>query len=269
MLSKLTAALAFVGFVAGQVPIPNRPDGFPLGGAAGAPIVLESFFDLLCPDSRAAWPVIQQVVQHYASNLHFRLHTFPLPYHTWSFIANQGAHYVGTSNSTAAYAWTEAVFAAQESFGNSATSGQTRDQVIASFAALAEKNAITTSDLMTNGLNDPNVDWNTRVSWKYGCSRSVSGTPSFLVNGVAVQADPSWSLSQWQSVLDPLIASLEKKTSQQHHHHRHRPGKHNKKDIGEADATCPTGEPLCQYLPGKYECCKPGENCIPNVGCRC
>jgi len=36
-----------------------------------------------------------------------------------------------------------------------------------------------------------------------------------------------------------------------------------------ADKTCPKGEPRCEYLPGKVECCFPGESCIPKVGCRC
>ena len=37
----------------------------------------------------------------------------------------------------------------------------------------------------------------------------------------------------------------------------------------QAGTTCPAGEPACVFLPGKQECCFPGEMCIPNVGCRC
>lgn len=33
--------------------------------------------------------------------------------------------------------------------------------------------------------------------------------------------------------------------------------------------TCPNNEKQCDYAPGKFECCLPGEGCIPNVGCRC
>jgi len=36
-----------------------------------------------------------------------------------------------------------------------------------------------------------------------------------------------------------------------------------------AVTSCPKGEPRCEYLPGKVECCTPGESCIPKVGCRC
>jgi hypothetical protein len=41
---------------------------------------------------------------------------------------------------------------------------------------------------------------------QYGCSRGVVGTPTFLVNGVAVAgADESWSVDEWAKVLDPIM----------------------------------------------------------------
>ena len=36
-----------------------------------------------------------------------------------------------------------------------------------------------------------------------------------------------------------------------------------------ADPTCPDGQFLCKYLPGKSQCCTKGESCVTNVGCRC
>lgn len=41
------------------------------------------FADLLCPDCLADFPVIQSVAAHYGpQKLQWRLHFFPLPYHT-------------------------------------------------------------------------------------------------------------------------------------------------------------------------------------------
>jgi hypothetical protein len=31
--------------------------------------------------------------------------------------------------------------------------------------------------------------------------RTVSGTPSFFLNGVSIDADPAWTLADWQQVL--------------------------------------------------------------------
>jgi hypothetical protein len=30
--------------------------------------------------------------------------------------------------------------------------------------------------------------------------RTVSGTPSFFLNGISIDADPSWKLADWQQV---------------------------------------------------------------------
>lgn len=45
------------------------------------------------------------------------------------------------------------------------------------------------------------------IAWKYACSRYTTGTPNFLVNGLPVAADPSWTLAQWQQLLDPLYSA--------------------------------------------------------------
>ena len=38
---------------------------------------------------------------------------------------------------------------------------------------------------------------------------------------------------------------------------------------GPDNVQCPPGKDTCNFAPGKSECCKTGEFCIPNVGCRC
>ena len=56
---------------------------------------------------------------------------------------------------------------------------------------------------MAYGSDD---DQATRASWKYGASRGVTGTPTFLLNGVTVaDATPSWTLDDWTKVIDPLL----------------------------------------------------------------
>lgn len=240
----------FLGLVCvsmAQIPIPRRPDGFAMGGPADSPIVLEVFFDLLCPDCAATWPTMKSVVRAYGNNLHFIMHTFPLPYHTWGFMAAQGAHVVNQYNSSATFGWVDVMFQYQAQYWNGATTNIPSASVAKNLGLLADQSGAMPYDLFMKGLSDDDLNMETRISWKYGCSRTVSGTPTFLVNGVSVQADPSWSLSQWQQLLNPLLPN----------------GFTN--DL----MTCPSGEDTCQYLPGKFECCLPGEGCIPNVGCRC
>jgi protein-disulfide isomerase len=233
-----------LGLATAQVPIPNRPLGFIYGEADRASVVLDCFFDLLCPDSKAAWPAVKQVAKHYGpGNLQVRLQPFPLPYHRNAYYASQGIHVIAASNASAVYTWLEAVFAAQEDFSNQRTAELTATQVIQMFGELAHKSVGMPATDFVAGINNPSTDYDTRTGWKYACSRTVSGTPTFLLNGVQVAANPSWSQSEWQQLLDPLFQT--------------------------SRITCPPEKPKCEYLPGKFECCLSGEGCIPNVGCRC
>ena len=33
----------------------------------------------------------------------------------------------------------------------------------------------------------------------------ISGTPTYLINDVIVDADPTWTVADWQKVIDPLL----------------------------------------------------------------
>ena len=37
----------------------------------------------------------------------------------------------------------------------------------------------------------------TRYSWKYGCSRGISGAPIYLANGVVVDGSEAWGVKEW------------------------------------------------------------------------
>eukprot|EP00742_Colponemidia_sp_Colp-10_P004023 GILJ01004291.1.p1 GENE.GILJ01004291.1~~GILJ01004291.1.p1 ORF type:complete len:266 (-),score=26.78 GILJ01004291.1:164-961(-) len=265
-MARLTSFVLFLGLttVFAQIPIPNRYDGF-ASGNGDAPLLVEMFIDPLCPDSKAAWPAIKEVLASYGPDrLRFYLHLFPLPYHRNSFMASQTFHPVADVNSALAFQWADIMFENQDAFSNGATSSLTPPQVIDKLAALGDSVGVA-KDKIATALTDPSVDWATRVSWKYACSRGVAGTPSYLVNGVAVNADTNWTLADWKSLLDPLYTA---KLTQASHTFCNRAVMNSYRGLVSAD-TCPSGQEVCKYLPGKTECCTKGESCIPNVGCRC
>jgi len=246
-----------IGFVTptAQVPIPmGGYDGFKRGNA-DAPIQFELFADLKCPDCKAVWPTVKAVADAYGpATMRLTLHAFPLPYHTWAFHLAQSAFVVHKSNSSALFDWVDVVFANQDNFDNSVD--RTAAQVVSGLESLAVNAKLLPKGIMSTGMADSSQNELSRVSWKYGCSRGVTGTPSFLINGVAVAASLTWSVADWKTVLDPLVpASIRA------------PPKTSLKAGGLQD--CKNGTKFCEYLPGKTECCTPGENCIPNVGCRC
>jgi len=259
-----------------QIPIPNRYDGFGLGDV-DAPILFEAFFDLLCPDCAGAWPNIKDVVNHYNpspndSKMRFILHTFPLPYHHNAFYASQGAHVVNAGAQPLFWKYVDALFENQATFWDDATSGTTPDDLKASMATVVESAIGFNHGQFLNGLANDTLNMDTRISWKYGCSRGVAWTPAFFVNGISVVADPSWTLADWRTILDPLISAG-------------RPSFHQHSKLGKCSTgvaihreihpvrdtvrDCPPGQFSCPYKPGKTQCCLNGEHCIPNVGCRC
>ena len=170
-LSILLALCAFASLTIAQLPIPNRPDGYALSPAAPAtaPVVLEAFFDVLCPDSKAAWPIVQQVLSTYPDTVYFLLHTFPLPYHTWAFIANEGVHVIDAltgGNLTAVRAYTDLLFNIQESYYNNNTldlsPSDVYDKLASDVAELYADSGTFRKRLAASGGSN----METRISWK-------------------------------------------------------------------------------------------------------
>ena len=209
MLSLLSLAV-----VVAATPIPTGGyDGYWSPPSTPEKVNLEIFTDLLCDDCKAAWPTMTAVRAHYNSSLIFGLHVFPLPYHRNAFYAAQAARALKslTQSDAAVWKWAGQLYGDaepnQNAFLNDATANMTGDAVIAAFASLATRVAGTSAvDFV------PKMQWGTkedgaaRASWKYGASRGVTGTPTFLLNGVAVaDATPSWTLDDWTKVIDPLL----------------------------------------------------------------
>lgn len=152
---RILLALGLAAVASAQYPIPPRYDGYAKGDPS-APIFLEGFLDLMCPDSKASWPTVKKVISYYGpSKLRFDFHVFPLPC-TWrprgldaatvfcsltpapdhwaSYLANEGTHVLAATNASAVWPWIDAVFANQDSFGNDAIANNSFNKVRLPFA---------------------------------------------------------------------------------------------------------------------------------------
>lgn len=64
------------------------------------------------------------------------------------------------------------------------------------------------------GYGGTDADSDARVSWKYTCTRTMSGTPMYTLNGVPFDAANSeWDFDDWFKVIDPLVQANKKKQS--------------------------------------------------------
>ena len=95
MLSTVVC-FAFIAAVSATIvpPIPTLSEDqgirYPLNATSRGKVKIEAFIELLCPDSRAAYPVLKRVAEHYGEeNVELVFHQMTLPYHRNAFIATQ------------------------------------------------------------------------------------------------------------------------------------------------------------------------------------
>ncbi|KAF5767302.1 putative thioredoxin-like protein [Helianthus annuus] len=190
--------------------IPSRYDGFVYRkrAASTATVLIEAFYDPVCPDSRDSWPPLKQAVDHYGPTVvSLIVHTFPLPYHDNAFITSRALHIVNELNASATYHLLNAFFKHQERFYSEQTLNMSREAVldkVINFASSTLGNSMQSA--IKSGFNDSATGTKTRVSFKYGCSRGVFGTPFFFVNGFSIPFNDSEPINYngWRNIIDPL-----------------------------------------------------------------
>lgn len=204
MLSAGTLLLFALSIALAQIPVPSTYPGFSLGSPS-APVVIEMFYDILCPYCRKAWPHMEDVYRHYGStNVRMVFHTFPLPYHDNSYFANWASHSLAETSVDQALAFSPLVYAVQETLGSDITANLTRYEVKGKLVEIAYQGGLD-GQAVENGFKDPSVERKTRTAWDFACERGVWGTPTFYVNGVRAAAQSSWDLAKWREFLDPLL----------------------------------------------------------------
>ncbi|XP_064612834.1 uncharacterized protein LOC135476662 isoform X2 [Liolophura sinensis] len=175
-MKGILCAVIFIGIASGQsrVPIPATPLGHAYKGVpASAQIHIEFFIDLLCPDSKAAFPVLKQVGDHYGNSVRISTIQFPLPYHRNAFLAAMGVqvvHNMTNGNVNKVYEWMGLIFDNMDQFGGSVNYNVPENKTVGDFAALAGGMGLSTSHFADLLVNDGSMNMATRVDWKYGCT---------------------------------------------------------------------------------------------------
>ncbi|RID75192.1 hypothetical protein BRARA_B02249 [Brassica rapa] len=201
----------FIGTQAhAQLVPPARLDGFlyPPGRRVDPDtILIEAFFDPVCPDSRDAWPPLKQVFQRYGSRVALLLHLLPLPYHDNAYVSSRALHIVNALNANATFCLLEAFFEHQALFYNTQTQLLSRPDVVEKIVKLGTATLGNSyRHVLKSGFTDTISDRATRVSFKYSASRGVYGTPTFYVNGfVLSDAGSPLDFGGWRKVIDPLV----------------------------------------------------------------
>ncbi|XVE56205.1 hypothetical protein DITRI_Ditri03aG0219100 [Diplodiscus trichospermus] len=182
-------------------------------------IMIEAFYDPVCPDSRDSWPPLKQAIQHYGSRVSLTVHLLPLPYHDYAFATSRALHIVNLVNPSATFRLLDCFFEHQERFYNAQTSNMSKDAVVDEIIKFTTKTVGNSYySAIASGFNDSKTDLKTRVSFKYSASRGVFGTPTFYINGfVLPDSGSSIDYKAWRSFIDPLLVAQGKKIQDSPH----------------------------------------------------
>lgn len=201
-------------------------------GSVSPTILIEGFFDLLCPVSADAYNTYSKLADQYSNtNIEFRVHIHILPFHLNSYTVSEGVYYLASQNTTSnkhstVLDYIELIFHHQSEFYNPVTENLSQRQIIHQLAKLVDKHSIADIDEFESGLiNSGNsIDLIDRNNWKYIVSRGITSTPTFIINGVLTDIDSEWSIKQWNKLIEQLepvkqSKSDSKSESTNHHHH--------------------------------------------------
>jgi len=192
-----------------DIPISQEEYALQVGNRESG-IRVELFVDIACSDSKAAWTTLLETANYYKDSAVFLIHLFPLPYHTFSFLATQAIVYTW-ENYGVEYALEamNILFAKQDKIlvndENKAKSYTYFEDVIAKLVS-GKVPDMSLEDALA-GMNDDAIDQLTRAMWKYGAERGVYGAPNFFVNGIHLDTiDSESSFYDWQAILDPVVS---------------------------------------------------------------
>ncbi|BFZ18333.1 hypothetical protein BsWGS_21372 [Bradybaena similaris] len=194
----------------GQLSIPSRELGYVYStGQPDALVKIATYIDFTCPYSKIALPTLIQVADYFKQHeVQLKVHAFSLPFHRHSHTISKAANVLNVFKSpkqATVFDWITAAYDNIDYLTTSATFYESDDEVVSFLASLAHNvSGISTADFVS-GVHDANIDSLTRLEWKYGITRGVHATPSFTVNDIFVDADSSWTVSQWTSLINNLL----------------------------------------------------------------
>eukprot|EP00754_Rhynchopus_humris_P039743 Rhum_TRINITY_DN22849_c0_g1::Rhum_TRINITY_DN22849_c0_g1_i1::g.176232::m.176232 len=226
MALRTAALLGLVALTAAQAPIPTNPKqlGWKLGNQTtpeSAGVTVELWGDFQCPDTRDSWnnvivPLLKWVeAGSLPVTVYYR--PFPLPYHHNTYraalsavaatdiLATRGENTRASAFESVA---SQLLSAKQDKFQNAATANLTDPQIysevlwpIVQSAGLLASDKAAFLAAATARSNDLDL----RVSWKYGTSRAVTGTPVFALSSVISNSLADYDLAAWKAAIQARL----------------------------------------------------------------
>jgi protein-disulfide isomerase len=186
-------------------PVPSTPDGQVYGPGPNTNYTLDVFYDHLCPYSAEAFPTLYHFWINNQYWLRMVMHMVPLPYHYYSFDVTRAGRFLqaeyGQNNFTAFLTW---IFNHQSRYLETAQSWD-QPTLFSNLANDANTATGINSSIVLSALSNDDYEMSARLSWKFAMSKGITGTPTYMLNGVIVPAMGSFSTYQdWQNFFNSL-----------------------------------------------------------------
>ena len=185
--------------------IPLSPTDYAFSrGFAGSNVKVDMYIDLACSDTQAVWSTLNEVFDAYNDKVSFHVHVFPLPYHTWAFLASKSAHIVDSYGQDGeVWAFMDKCFADQSAMLNKLSYHKTYEMMTRMMSEWVQDSSSVSEEDFEKGMASQTIEMNTRYMFKYATLHNIYGTPLYMINGV--QDDSLETFEDWSSTLDALL----------------------------------------------------------------
>jgi hypothetical protein len=188
------------------IPVVSPEHGFRYNppGPFQPAVKVEMFIDLFCPDSEADFPVLMRVADYYGNmRLNLVIQHLPLTYHRNAFLALQGLYVIQDQRPFETFQYMQIMLRNNANFSTAATVDKSETEVLEMMADVAVTATSIERDVFLAEISRYRP--NGIRAWKYAIKRQMSGTPSYAVNGVALDLTGTPTYDDWLAFLDPLV----------------------------------------------------------------
>jgi protein-disulfide isomerase len=179
-------------------PVPTAGQAGYVLGPANSTYTLDVYYDHLCSASAGAFPGLWKYWEKNSDWLQLNIHIFPLPYHHFSFEVAEAGHFIQVTYPERFIDFTAYFFNHQNTYLSDAVAWDYNTTLSRLANDTQTATGVPSGEVLAALANSAN-NYSTRVAWKYGCSKGVTGTPTYLVNGVVSQdASGNESVKSWK-----------------------------------------------------------------------
>jgi hypothetical protein len=181
-------------------PIPSKYLGF--GDSVGQGLLLEPFYDPLCPDSRDSDGYLQAAISKYklgpSNGLYIRYHLQAMPFHVNSYFVCKAVQIVNTLyGADKAHKALQVGWQNLDNWSTATTANMSEDKIVQTISQTYEGVFGINSATFENLWSSTYLTAAVKDALQYAAQRQIYGVPLYLANGVLVDGADGFKEEDW------------------------------------------------------------------------